>query len=132
MLNSDSRKRSAVGRISRDDGDASVRPFNRPPTTRITLRRHPEVLAAMWGEPRRMGHTRLQPSFETPRKMRGCSGRRLRLSERSASLFQRLQIALAVVAALRAARRAVAVGLEFVALARLLAARALHQHAAAL
>src|SRR3979490_256647 len=35
MLNSDSRSRSAVGRMSRDDGDARLRPFNRPPTTRI-------------------------------------------------------------------------------------------------
>jgi hypothetical protein len=30
-------------------------------------RRHPEVLA-VFGEPRRMGHKRLRPSFETPRK----------------------------------------------------------------
>jgi hypothetical protein len=29
--------------------------------------RHPEVLA-VFGEPRRMGHKRLLPSFETPRK----------------------------------------------------------------
>src|SRR5258705_5856892 len=35
IWNSDSRRRSAVGRISRDDGDARLRPFNRPPTTRI-------------------------------------------------------------------------------------------------
>src|ERR1700730_1135133 len=35
MLNSDSRRRSAVGRMSRDDGDARLRPFSRPPTTRI-------------------------------------------------------------------------------------------------
>jgi hypothetical protein len=31
-------------------------------------RRHPEVLAASGGEPRRMGHKRKRPSFETPRK----------------------------------------------------------------
>jgi hypothetical protein len=35
---------------------------------RKILRRHPEVLAALGGEPRRMGHKRLRPSFETPRK----------------------------------------------------------------
>jgi hypothetical protein len=29
--------------------------------------RHPEVLA-VFGEPRRMGHERMWPSFETPRK----------------------------------------------------------------
>jgi hypothetical protein len=31
-------------------------------------RRHPEVLAVLHGEPRRMGHERLRPSFETPRR----------------------------------------------------------------
>jgi hypothetical protein len=31
-------------------------------------RRHPEVLAVLHGEPRRMGHERIRPSFETPRK----------------------------------------------------------------
>src|SRR3954469_17269828 len=30
--------------------------------------RHPEVLAVLHGEPRRMGHKRKRPSFETPRK----------------------------------------------------------------
>jgi hypothetical protein len=30
-------------------------------------RRHPEVLA-VFGEPRRIGHKRKRPSFETPRK----------------------------------------------------------------
>src|SRR5258707_9761680 len=85
MLNSDSRKRSAVGRISRDDGEARLRPFNRPPTTRI--------------------------------------GR---------LLVPRLQVALAVIAALGAARRAVAIGLFLVAGTRFVAAGALHQHAAAL
>src|SRR3954464_14330562 len=49
-----------------------------------------------------------------------------------ALLISRLQVALAVIAALRAALRAVAVGLELIARARFLAARALHQHAAAL
>src|SRR5258708_19143751 len=47
-------------------------------------------------------------------------------------LVPRLEVALAVIAALRTARRAVAVGLGLVAGARLLAAGALHQHAAAL
>src|SRR3979411_3110594 len=32
------------------------------------VRRHPEVLAVLHGEPRRMGHKRPRPSFETPRK----------------------------------------------------------------
>jgi hypothetical protein len=32
---------------------------------------HPEVPAAPGGEPRRIGHKHPQPSFETPRKMRG-------------------------------------------------------------
>src|ERR1700719_3645383 len=50
----------------------------------------------------------------------------------SSSLVPRLQIALAVIAALRASRRAVAAGLGLVACARLLAAGALHQDAAAL
>jgi hypothetical protein len=35
---------------------------------RLQHRRHPEVLAVLHGEPRRMGHKRLRPSFETPRK----------------------------------------------------------------
>src|SRR5471030_1786402 len=51
---------------------------------------------------------------------------------RSSSVVFRLQIALAVIAALRAARRAVAVGFRLVARARLVAAGALYQHAAAL
>jgi hypothetical protein len=37
------------------------------------LCRHPEVLAALRGEPRRIGHKRPRRSFETPRKMRGSS-----------------------------------------------------------
>src|SRR5580765_564926 len=85
MLNTASRKRSAVGRISREDGEARLRPFNRPPTTRIVQ-----------------------------------------------LLVPRLQVALAVIATLRAARRAVAIGLFLVACAGLIAAGALHQHAAAL
>src|SRR5438093_3333869 len=85
MLNTDSRKRSAVGRISCDEGEARLRPFNRPPTTRIAQ-----------------------------------------------LLVLGLQIALAVIAALGATRRAVAVGLFLVAGAGLLAAGTLHQHAAAL
>src|SRR6476661_387608 len=51
---------------------------------------------------------------------------------RAALLVPRLQIALAVIAPLRAPRRAVAAGFGLVARARLLAAGALHQHAAAL
>src|SRR5437763_8316091 len=85
MLNTDSRKRSAVGRFSCDEGEARLRPFNRPPTTRIAQ-----------------------------------------------LLVLRLQIALAVIAALRAAWRAVAAGLFLVARAGFLAAGALHQHAATL
>src|SRR4051794_6894064 len=85
MLNTDSRKRSAVGRISRDAGEARLRPFNLPPTTRIG-----QLLVA------------------------------------------RLQVALAVIAALRTARRAVAVGFFLVAGAGFVAAGALHQHPAAL
>src|SRR4029453_11162942 len=85
MLNTDSRKRSAVGRIPCEDGEARLRPFNRPPTTRIVQ-----------------------------------------------LLVPRRQIALAVIAALGTARRTVTVGLFLVAGASLLAAGALHQHAAAL
>src|SRR5690349_9689279 len=85
MLNTDSRKRSAVGRIACVEGEARLRPFNRPPTTRITQ-----------------------------------------------LLVLRLQIALAVIAALGAARRAVAIGFVLIARPRLFAAGALHQHAAAL
>jgi hypothetical protein len=33
-----------------------------------THRRHPEVLAVLYGEPRRMSHKRKRPSFETSRK----------------------------------------------------------------
>src|SRR5581483_10491876 len=83
MLNTDSRRRSAVGRISREDGEARLRPFKRPPTTRMLF---------------------------VPRR----------------------QVALAVIATLGTARRAVAIGLLLVALARLVAAGALHQHAATL
>src|SRR5437879_3309723 len=85
MLNTDSRNRSAVGRIACEEGEARLRPFNRPPTTRIAQ-----------------------------------------------LLVPRRQIALAVIAALRAARRAITVGFFLVAGARFLAAGALHQHAAAL
>src|SRR5712672_1748136 len=53
-------------------------------------------------------------------------------SNHRTSLVPRLEIALAVIAALRAARRAVAVGLGLVAGAGFLAAGTLHQHAAAL
>src|SRR5258708_37624112 len=47
-------------------------------------------------------------------------------------LVPRFEVALTVIAALRTARRAVAIGLGLVAGARLLAAGALDQHAAAL
>src|SRR3954447_2051947 len=57
--------------------------------TRVSIhlyRRHPEVLAASCGEPRRIDHERLGPSFETPRKRAApqsragtsCSGQELR------------------------------------------------------
>src|SRR5438552_4610779 len=85
MLKTDSRSRSAVGRISREDGEARLRPLKRPPTTRI------DGLLVPWS-----------------------------------------QIALAVIATLGAARRAVAVGFVLVARARVRAAGALHQHAPAL
>src|SRR6186713_3407433 len=85
MLNTDSRRRSAVGRISCEEGEARLRPFNRPPTTRIAQ-----------------------------------------------LLVPRCQIALAMIAALGPARRTVAVGLFLIAGAGLVAAGALHQHAAAL
>src|SRR5438445_8073432 len=85
MLNTDSRNRSAVGRIACEDGEARLRPFNRPPTTRIAK-----------------------------------------------LLVQRLQIALAGIAAPGAAGRAVAVGLFLVAGAGLITAGALHQPTAAL
>jgi hypothetical protein len=39
-----------------------------------TLRRHPEVLAASGGEPRRIGRKHKRRSCETPRKARGPSG----------------------------------------------------------
>src|ERR1700754_1320282 len=77
MLNTDSRRRSAVGRISRVAGEARLRPLNRPPTTRTEL------------------------------------------------LVLRLEIALAVIAALDPLRRTVAGVFLF-------AAAALYQHAAAL
>src|SRR5689334_6427595 len=85
MLNTDSRRRSAVGRMACEDGEAKLRPFSLPPTTRIAK-----------------------------------------------LLVPRLEIALAVIAALGAARRAIAVGLVLVTGAGFLAAGALHQHAAAL
>jgi hypothetical protein len=45
--------------------------FNRRKGQKATLQtihRHPEVLAALRGEPRRIGHKRPRLSFETPRK----------------------------------------------------------------
>src|SRR6266513_1855663 len=47
MLNTDSRRRSAVGRISREDGEARLRPFNRPPTTRINGLLVPRLVVAL-------------------------------------------------------------------------------------
>src|SRR3954447_417749 len=91
MLNSDSRRRSAVGRMRCEDGEARLRPFNRPPTMRIRV------------------------SFQPL----------------SVSLVRRLQVALAMIAPLRAPRRTVPVGFGFVARTRFLAAGALHEHAAA-
>src|SRR3954451_10590439 len=85
ILNTDSRNRSAVGRISFDEGEARLRPFNRPPTTRMAQ-----------------------------------------------LLVPGLQVALAVIAALRAARRAIAAGFFLVAGTRFFAAGALYQYAAAL
>src|SRR5882672_1179067 len=81
MLNSDSLKRSAVGRIAcdfgaKDLGAASVRPRNLPPTMRISdpaygedvarvaLSRHPEVAGA--AGPRRM--TQHQPDRRPSRR----------------------------------------------------------------
>src|SRR5437868_14018596 len=87
MLNSDSRRRSAVGRMRCEDGEARLRPFNRPPTMRIRV------------------------SFQPL----------------SVSLVRRLQVALAMIAPLRAPRRTVPVGFGFVARARFLAAGALHR-----
>src|SRR5580692_5030859 len=133
MLNSDSRNRSAVGRISRDDGDARLRPFNRPPTTRI--RRLTFAPLPLAGRGRGRGSTtEAVPRDPPPRKGEG-DGRPRVNNERPwkpSLLVARLQVAFAVIAALRTPRRAVAVGLGFVAGARFLAAGALHQHAAAL
>src|SRR5436190_22236639 len=56
----------------------------------------------------------------------------IEISNRIALLVPRLQIALAVIAALQASRRAVAAGYGLGARERLLATAALHQHAAAL
>src|SRR5664279_6384737 len=95
MLKSDSRRRSAVGRISREDGDARLRPFNRPPTTRIRV-------------PTR---ARLAPA-----RGEGTKGSFARQSSSLSLLVARLQVALAVIAALRTPRRTVAAGLGFICL----------------
>src|ERR1700710_2062556 len=68
---------------------------------------------------------------DSPRPSRAVGNWRYR-SNHPASLVPRLQIALAVIAALRTPRRTVAIGLGFVARARFVAAGAMHQHAAAL
>src|SRR4051812_14424561 len=128
MLNSDSRKRSAVGRISRDDGEARLRPFSRPPTTRIKMARRARA---------RPRHPRLDHVDQRKTWMAGASPAMTACWECGTSprtlwaslLFQRLEVAPAVIAALRTAARAVAVGLELVAGARFLAAGSLHQHA---
>src|SRR6202453_539323 len=133
MLNSDSRNRSAVGRISRDDGDARLRPFNRPPTTRIRgLTFAPLPLAGRgrgWGST-----TEAVPGDPPPRKGEGDGRPRVNNKRpwKPSLLVARLQVAFAVIAALRAPRRTEAAGLGLIARARLVAASALNQHAAAL
>src|ERR1700722_2648573 len=149
MLNSDSRNRSAVGRISREDGDARLRPFNRPPTTRISVRspcigpytptsqqqkRAPFPLVGKgWG---RGCHTRRLPAKYPPPSPSPTRGEGTKdsfaLENSSSLLVARLQVALAVIAALWTPRRTVATGLGFIACARFVAAGALHQHATAL
>src|SRR4051812_46290175 len=62
----------------------------------------------------------------------GCGPSAARRQRAWNSLVPRLEVALAVIAALRAPRRAIAAGLELVALARLVATAALHHYAAAL
>src|SRR3569623_1904580 len=47
MLNTDSRRRSCVGRISFDAGDAMLRPRSRPPTTRISVLRRQIAFAVI-------------------------------------------------------------------------------------
>src|SRR5262245_16995724 len=47
MLNSDSRSRSAVGRIACERGEASVRPPRRPPTMRISAPLATQAAAAL-------------------------------------------------------------------------------------
>src|SRR5947207_7409330 len=129
MLNTDSRRRSAVGRISREEGEARLRPLNRPPTIRIRDFRHARACP---------GHPRSSALQASKTWMAGSgpamTARLAWLATRlaSQSLIPRLQIAFAMIAALGTARRAVAGVLVLVAGARLLAAGALHQHAAAL
>src|SRR5580704_7363978 len=103
MLNSDSRSRSAVGRISREDGDARLRPFNRPPTTRISLQAPAPLPLA--GRGRGWGSTTAAvPGDPPPRPSpaRGEGERRPcvsnKISWNVALLVARLQVALAVVA----------------------------------
>ncbi len=58
ILNSDSRSRSAVGRIACDFGPASARPRSRPPTTRISAPRgRPRPALRRDGRPRRFART---------------------------------------------------------------------------
>src|SRR3569833_3530480 len=47
ILNTDSRRRSCVGRISFDAGDAMLRPRSRPPTTRISVLRRQIAFAVV-------------------------------------------------------------------------------------
>src|SRR5258708_4215246 len=93
MLKTDSRRRSAVGRISREEGEASRR---------------------------------------TAKPGQDDLGNGVVPITKSLPPIPRPQIALAVIAALGAAGRAVAVGFVLVARARLVAAGTLHQHAATL
>src|SRR4051812_10535318 len=65
--------RCVRGTKARNDGAHKNRLEKSPKRCRAACppfihHRHPEVLAVLHGEPRRMGHKRKRPSFETPRK----------------------------------------------------------------
>src|SRR5450756_1290023 len=105
MLNTDSRRRSAVGRMSRDEGEARLRPFNRPPTTRIRISRHGRACP---GHPR-LSCLRHQKTWMPGTRPGMTTFPVLTISfDDRTLLVARLQVALAVVAALRTPRRAVA------------------------
>src|SRR5689334_17314121 len=145
MLKTDSRRRSAVGRMSRDAGAASVRPRNRPPTMRIRKQHSsprgrwaPLPLAGRgwgWGCQERRAPVGYPPACPSPARGEGTERARKgegsspivwressQISSRPPLLVLRLEIALAVIAALGAPRRAITVRLVLVARARLLAA----------